>query len=274
MLQFVVGGVSSDQLLHHLQEVGQPDPESSTKPLGDDSPGFYWIFKNVDYERWQSTEGLQVLWISGPAESRISNASSRIVNQVMKASSESGAKHSVLYFFCSAAPRKVPIAITFISTIIHQLVCSLPEPKERVATVFLRNILDTILTDEPLLDHHEERSRFKRDDSAEATVKKILKASSDGYWSALRAVMESIDSEHRFSLIIDGLDTRAERQEGEFVSDFIRFLDFLRERPTAARVLLTSRPQAGIKEILSGLPCIEYDRERRGLILIVYLFMR
>ena len=274
MLQFVVDGVGADQLLHHLPAVGQPDPESSTEPSSHDLPGFYWIFKNVDFERWQSSKGFQVLWISGPAESRISNASSRIVNQVMKASSESGAKHSVLYFFCSAAPRKVPIAITFISTIIHQLVRSLPEPEERVATVFLRNLLDTILTDEPLLGHQEERSRFKRDDSVEATVKKILKTSSDGYWSALRAVMESIDSEHRFSLIIDGLDTRAERQEGEFVSDFTRFLDFLRERPTATRVLLTSRPQAGIKEILSGLPCIEYDRERKGLISIVCFFER
>ena len=268
-----MGEVGSDQLLHHLQEVGQPDPESSTKPLGDDSPGFYWIFKNMDYERWQSAEGLQVLWISGPAESRISDVSSRIVDQAMKMSSESGAQHSVLYFFCSTAPTRVPIAITFISTIIHQLLHSLPGLKEKVTTVFLRTLLDTILRDEPLLDQHKEQSRFKRDDSVEAVVKKILQASSDGYWGALRAVVKCIDREHRVSLIIDGLDS-AEHQEEKFIQKLLWFTDFLRGRPTTTRVLLTSRPQAGIKDVLSGIPYIEYDRERRGLISIVCLFMR
>ena len=271
MLQFVVEGAGSDQLWNHLSAVSQPDPGSSMKPPDDCRPGFYWIFKNMDFERWQSNEGMQVLWISGPSVCRISDASSRIAYQAMKSSSESGVQHSVLYFFCSTAPAKIPIATTFIRTIIHQLVRSLPESKERVATVFLRALLDTILTDEPLLDDHEEHSRFKRDDSVEATVKKILEASSDGYWTALRAVMESIDSEHRLSLIIDGLDTRADRQESEFIRGSFRFLDFLRERPTTTRVLLTSRPQAAIKKILTGLPCIEYDRERKGLISIVSL---
>ena len=273
MLQFVVDGAGSDQLLHHLPAVGQLDPESSTKPSGDDPRGFYWIFKNMDFERWQSAKGLQVLWISGPAECCISGASSRIVDQAMKTSSESGEQHSMLYFFCSTAPTIVPIAITFISTIIHQLLRSLPGLKEKVTTVFLRTLLDTILRDEPLLDQHEELSRFNRDDSVEATVKKILQASSDGYWGALRAVVKCIDCEHRVSLIIDGLDN-AEHLGDEFIQKVLRFIDFLRGRPTTTRVLLTSRPQAGIKDVLSGVPSIEYDRERRGLISIACLFMR
>ena len=144
MLQFVVDGAGSDQLLHHLPAVGQPDPESSKKPSGDDLRGFYWIFKNIDFERWESTKGLQVLWIYGPAECCISDASSRIVDQAMKTSSESGAQHPVLYFFCSTAPTKVPIAITFISTIIHQLLRSLPGLKEKVTTVFLRTEMGRI----------------------------------------------------------------------------------------------------------------------------------
>ena len=223
MLQFVVGGTGPDQLLHHLLAVDQPDPESSTKPSGDDPPGFYWIFKNIDFERWQSTKGLQVLWISGPTECCISDASSRIVDQAMKVTSESGAQHPVLYFFCSTAPTKVPIAITFISTIICQLLRSLPGLKEKVTTVFLRTLLDTILKDEPLLDQHEELSRFNRDDSVDATVKKILQATSDGYWGALRAVVKCIAEKHRLSLIIDGLDI-AERQGDEFIPNVLRFM--------------------------------------------------
>jgi hypothetical protein len=31
------------------------------------------------------------------------------------------------------------------------------------------------------------------------------------------------------------------------------------------KILLTSRPQAAIKEVLNGLPFIEYDKERKGL---------
>ena len=268
MLQFVVEGVGTDQLLHHLPAVCQHDPEFSTHDL----PRYYWIFKNMDFERWQSTDGFEVLWISGPAACRISDASSRIVDQAMKTSSESGAQHPVLYFFCSTAPTKVPIAITFISTIIHQLLRSLSGLKEKVTTVFLRNLLDTVLRDEPLLDQ-QELSRFNRDDSVEATVKKILQASSDGYWGALRAVVKCIDREHRVSLIIDGLDN-AEHQGDEFIQKVLRFIDFLRGRPTTTRVLLTSRPQAGIKDVLSGVPSIEYDRERRGLISVVCLFIR
>ena len=259
MLRFVVDGASSDQLLHHLPAVDQQDPKSLTQPSSHDPPRFYWIFKNMDFERWQSTQGSEVLWISGPAECGIPEASSRIVKLAMETPSE--LQHSVLYFFCSSAPMKASMATAFVSTIIRQLI-SLPELKEEVTPVFLHSLLDEILNGEPLTN--QELSRFKRDDSVKATVKKILSASSDGYWGALRAVMR-IFPEHRLSLIIDGLD-KAEQQNYEFIREVREFVEFLQERTLTTKVLLTSRPQAAIKKILSGLPCIEYDRERKGLI--------
>jgi hypothetical protein len=176
----------------------------------------------------------------------------------------------VLYFFCSTAPTEVPTAISFVSTIVHQLICSLPQLKEKVTTVFLRTLLDTILRKEPL--SNSELSRFRGNDSVEATVKKILKASSNGYWSALRAVLD-IERERGLYLIIDGLD-KTGHQNYEFAREVCVFLEDLRERRSTTRVLLTSRPQAAIKEVLSGLPCIEYDRERKGLIYIISLFLR
>jgi ankyrin repeat protein len=174
-------------------------------------------------------------------------------------------QHLVLYFFCSTAPGEASIAITFVSTIIHQLASHSPQLKERVTTVFLRTLLDTILRAEPLSD--PERPRFKAGDSDEATVKKILKASSSGYWSALRAVMD-IEREQELSLIIDGLD-KTEHQDDEFTRGVWIFIEYLRERYSTVRVLLTSRPHSKIRDMLNGLPCIEYDKERKGLICLI-----
>jgi hypothetical protein len=204
--------------------------------------------------------------VTGPVECRIPDASSHIVDLTRKLESRSGAQHSVLYFFCSAAPTEVPISITFVSTIVHQLVCCLPQLKEKVTNIFLYSLLNTILREEPL--SNLELSRFNENDSAEVAVEKILEASSDGYWGALGKVMD-IDREQGLSLIIDGLD-KAEHRKYEFIREVCVFVEQLRGRHSSTRVLLTSRPQAEIKELLSGLPCIEYDKERRGLISLIY----
>ena len=55
----------------------------------------------------------------------------------------------------------------------------------------------------------------------------------------------------------------------EFIRELCVFIDFLRKRRSTTRVLLTSRPQAEIREILGRLPSIEYDMERKGLICLV-----
>ena len=44
------------------------------------------------------------------------------------------------------------------------------------------------------------------------------------------------------------------------------FFEFLRKSPSTTKVLLTSRPQAEVKEILGRLPSVEHDKERKGLI--------
>ena len=204
-----------------------------------------------------------MLWLSGPAERHISDASSYIVDLVKEKPSR--AQHLVLYFFCSTASAKAPIAATFVSTIIHQLASRMPQLTGRVITVFLRTLLDTILRDESLSDSG--RPGFKANDSAEATVKEILKAPSSGYWGALREVLDT-EREQELSLIIDGLD-KVEHQKDNFIRKLCAFVEHLRGRPSTTRILLTSQSQAGIKEILGRLPSIEYDRERKGLISLI-----
>ena len=217
----------------------------------------------MDFERWQSTNGSEVLWLSGPAECRISDASSRIVDLAKESYPEF--QHSMMYFFCFTAPKKVPIAITFVSTVVRQLIRCSPGLKQEITTIFLRTLLDTIFGEEPLSNPGV--PRFNADDSAEVMVVKILKASSGAYWDALMAVMD-IEQEKGLSLIIDGLD-RIEDQKCEFIQRLLAFVEHLREKPSTSRVLLTSRPQAEIKEILGQLPSIEYDRERKGSISLV-----
>ena len=111
-------------------------------------------------------------------------------------------------------------------------------------------------------------SLFNAGDSAKVMVNKTLKATSDSdtYWAALRAATD-IEQEKGLSLIIDGID-ETQHQNHEFIRELCVFIENLRKRPSATRVLLTSRPQAEIKEILGWLPCtsIEYDRERKSLI--------
>ena len=218
----------------------------------------------MDFHQWRSANGMRkVLWLSGPAECRISDASSHIVDLAKETFPEG--QHSVLYFFCSTAPMRIPIAITFVSTIVRQIVHCTPRLKLEIINSFLRTLLDTVLEEET--HSNPKVPLFNADDSAEAMVEKILKASSDAYWSALRAITD-IGQEKGLSLIIDGLD-KIEDQKSEFIQKLLLFIEHLEERPSTTRVLLTSRPQAELKEILGRRPSIEYDRERKGMIHLI-----
>ena len=259
----IVAAADSDLLLRHLPAVDQEDFKSHTRPSSCDQPQFYWIFKNMDFNQWQSTNGSEVLWLSGPVKCRISDASSHIVDLVKEKYPET--QHSVLYFFCYTAPSRIPIAITFVSTIVCQLIRHSPKLKQEITTVFLYNLLDTILEEEKF--SQSLMSRFNADDSAEVMVKKILEVPSDAYLGALKAVTD-IEREKGLSIIIDGLD-KSEHEKYQFIRELCVFVENLQGGHSTTRVLLTSRPQAEIKEILGRLPSIEYDMERKGLFSLI-----
>ena len=258
MLFAAVDMADSDQLLRHLSAVDQDYQKSHRQPSSyRELPRFYWIFRNMDYEQWRSAKGPRVLWLSGPAECGISEASSCIVDLAKETSAES--QRSALYFLCSTGPARVSIAVTFVSTIVSQLVCRSPELKGQVTNIFLQTLLNTIISED-----NPKQCSFKWGDSVEATVKKILQASSEGYWGALRAVM-GLEHKQEIYLVIDGLDKAGQ----EFIRGVHFFIESLQGCPSTIRILLTSRPQAELKQILGGVPCIEYDKERKGLVCVI-----
>ena len=259
MLFAAVDMADSDQLLRHLSAVDQDYYRSHARQSSCcELPRFYWVFRNMDYERWWSAKGSQALWLSGPAECDISDASSCILGLAKETSA--GAQHSALYFFCPILTVEDPVVVTFARTIVPQLVCCFPQLKEQITKVFLRTLVKTILSED-----NPKQSSFKPGDSVEATVKKILQASSEGYWSAFRAVM-SLEYKQEIYLVIDGLEKAGE----EFIRGVHFFIESLQGCSSTIRVLLTSRPQAELKQILGGMPCIEYDKERKGLGLLYF----
>jgi dynactin complex subunit len=97
----------------------------------------------------------------------------------------------------------------------------------------------------------------------DTTVKKILDASNAELWIALKATLD-VERERKLSIIIDGLDE--EQQQGSKpIRGVYSLVTHLQKRPSKLKILLTSGPQAAIKEVNSRLLCIEYDKERKGL---------
>ena len=64
-------------------------------------------------------------------------------------------------------------------------------------------------------------------------------------------------------IVIDGLD-KVQDKKDEFIKGVHAFAEHLQEPTSKVKILLTSRPQDEIKEVLDRLPYIEYNKERKG----------
>jgi hypothetical protein len=126
---------------------------------------------------------------------------------------------------------------------------------------FLHILVEASLQRKPTSDL--EPPRFKAEDPPDATINEILNAPIDELWDALKAILAD-DRKQDLLIVIDGLD-QVEHQRVEFIKRIREFIIYLQERNVKAKALLTSRPQDKIKELLYGLPYIEYDKERKGL---------
>jgi ankyrin repeat domain-containing protein 50 len=124
-----ISDTNPDLFLQMLLVVDQEKNNSTIPPLDREEPKFYWIFKNIDFELWEqsTTPSSQVLWLSGPPECNVHQASSDMVD-LMKKCPE--LQHFVLYFFCLSASRKKSIASVFIHTLLYQTICCLPPDKK------------------------------------------------------------------------------------------------------------------------------------------------
>lgn len=259
MLQSTIDSLDPDPFLETLSVVDQEDYKSTIQLLDSDDPMFYWTFRNTDFKQWNDPSCSQVLWLSGPPERNIHQVSSYIVDLEKKATLKT--EHIVLYFFCSSAFGEESIVDVFVHTLLHQIVrCS---PMNNKISIFKR-FLHTLLKEafKTTIAPSWEKRDFNEKDSPNEEIKKILKAPADELWAALKAALDC-EQERELSVIVDGLDN-VKHEKSELIRGVHAFVEHLQQRTSRAKILLTSQPQAEIKEVFGGFPCIEYDKERKG----------
>jgi ankyrin repeat domain-containing protein 50 len=259
MLQRDIDSVDLDLFLPMLSVVDQEKHKSTIPPLDCDNPMFYWILKNIDFAKWSSASCSQVLWLSGPLERNIHQILSYMVDQEKNRGSKT--QHFVLYFFCSAAVKEKSIIEVFVHTLLYQIVCTSPMDKR---ILIVRSFLHSLLEGTP---KKEEAPNWKWqgskvEDTLYANIKKILNAPANALWAALKAVLGE-EQQRDLLVVVDGLDTVG-HQKREFTKGVREFVAHLLNRTSKFKALLISRPQAEIKEVFDGVPCIEFDKERKG----------
>jgi hypothetical protein len=170
-------------------------------------------------------------------------------------------EHIVLYFFCSSALRKKSIVDVFVHTLLYQIVrCSPMNEKISIVKSFLHTLLKEAF--KTAIAPSWEKRDFKEEDPPDEKIKKLLKAPADKLWAALKAALDC-EQERELSVVVDGLDN-VKYEKSELIKGVRAFVEHLQQRTSKAKILLTSRPQAEIKEVFSGFPCIEHDKERKG----------
>jgi len=236
----------------------QDEHISTIRSLNYDDPSFCWIFSNLDFQQWSSAK-FPVLWLSGLPKCDLDQVSSYIVKQERAASSTTG--NFVLYFFCSSATGRASVISDFVYTLLKQMVdYSKMDRRILILRNFLHGLLEEAFKKEA--DPSWDQRGFHQQDSSETTLLKILEAPANELLTALGTVLGV--EQRSISLIVDGLD-KVELQRDDFIKGLHELVVHLQRRLSKARILLTNRPEDDIKEIFDGFPCIEHDRERRGL---------
>lgn len=204
---------------------------------------------------WNTDNSSQVLWLSGPPECNIHQVSPYIVGL------EKEKKHSVLYFFCSSPARGESVTTAFVHTLLCQLLCCSPvDKKTSIVRDFLRALLEGIIKKGAF---NQRLLQSKEESPPDMKIKEILNGSSrNELWAALQATLDHKQS-WGLLIVIDGLD-KVRQEKYQFIDSVRVFIDHLQQRTSKVKILLTSRPQDDIKEVLNRLPCIEYDKERKG----------
>ena len=217
-------------------------------PVNPDDPKLYWIFQDINFKDWES-DGSQVLWIFGPPDHGLTEVASHTIG--LKKGNASGA---VFYFFCSMLERETSVATAFTTSVLHHILNGSSDNKAKsIVTTFLSILLHKIL--------ERDQWHFREEDSSVITVKKILDTSLGS--ELLRALTETIvkiETIPDTPLIIEGIDKLG--KEGA------QFLEKFYSKAIVSpkfKALLTCRTDPHIKEIVDGVLCIEYDKERQGL---------
>src|SRR5436190_1352047 len=237
-----------------LSKIDQQKYKSSIPPLDYNDPKFYWILKNQDFHTWSSSSSSEILWLSGPSKCNSHEVSSYIID--LEEKRNSGSSCSVLYFFYSTAFRMTSTIAAFASTILRQFLASSPrEMRKSIAEIFLCARLEAFFT--------KPNPRFGKGNPPKETIEQVLDAYPNEICSALKTALTS-DVDRQFSIIVDGLDEAS--HQNEFIREICQFLLQLQQSNSKAKGLLISQPIDGVRGAFAGIPNIEYDRERKGLL--------
>ncbi|KAF8532761.1 hypothetical protein BDD12DRAFT_785326, partial [Trichophaea hybrida] len=236
----------------------QDERISKIAPIQHNDPKLYWIFQDIDFKDWESTNRSQVLWLFGPPDRGITEVSSHFVSLAkQKASQTEGA---VFYFFCSMLEMERSVATIFTNSVLrHILNGSGDDQAKKIVSTFLSTLLDKVL--------ERDKSRFRKEDSSTTTAKKILDASDSELLEALTKAVDEVKEIQETSIIIDRIDIL--RKEGaqfleKFCSQAIINPKF--------KALLTCRSDPHIQDMVVEVfsveykerrLCIEYDKERQ-----------
>jgi len=265
MFRSVIESVGLDLFLHTLLVFDQEKHKSSIQSLDCNQPKFHWVFKNIDFKQWSTAGCSQVIWLSGRPECNINQVSSYIVDLENRTLEK---QRSVLYFFCSTAIGAKSIVAVFVHTLLSQIINRSPMDKKMVMVkVFLHALLEGIFKRE---EGVKKLLLFKKGDSQDETIKNIIKkildtSSKHELWAALMAVL-AIEHDQALLIVVDGLEEvkQSTIEKVEFSKGLREFVAHLEKRISKVKTLLTSGVDGEIKEVFEGLPCIEYDKERKG----------
>ncbi|ETR99603.1 ankyrin [Trichoderma reesei RUT C-30] len=248
-----IDAVNLDWFLSVLPAVNQPEFKPKTPLLDREDHEYHWVFKNLDFINWDRGNS-GVLWLSAPPDCDLQKVASSILQRELDKSPQTHKR--TLYYYCGTNATDLPTIKTFIRELALQVISSAAEAKQAsIVRTFLRTIL-----------HH----MFKRAASAtllqwlsgyiEDHLCDLLDAPEDSLWAALWAILPT-EQDRSLSVFITGIEYVC--REHEFIRairDFIKAL----QSTGRAKVLLTSGIDFETREILRGLPYIDYDEERKA----------
>ncbi|KAF4965715.1 hypothetical protein FSARC_6498 [Fusarium sarcochroum] len=241
------------QVLSVLPSINQRKQNVAKRYRECEGPEYYWVSKNVDFKKWNNTNSSRVLWLAGPPECDIRKFASHILYHEMKGASE--AERFVLYFFCPTSMGGNCSATTFINTLVRQIIASsLKDNQILMLQTFLRSLLSDIFGK---MSPKKFLSYFSGD--SDSYITSLLESPVEHLWSSLWSIMPL--GHPRLSMIIEGIGNIG-GQRTEFIQGLRSFIEYL-QRVARVRILLTSGLETDTAELFHGLPCIEYDKERK-----------
>ncbi|KAF9893683.1 hypothetical protein FE257_009851 [Aspergillus nanangensis] len=260
-IRAVIDDIDLEQFLAALSVVDQSEHIKAHSPATSENPRNWWIFRNCDFKKWDSSLGPQVLCLSGQPTRKIQEVSAYLFNREQKRALDHS--YPFLYFSYSNLKRKESITKVCVHTLLFQFLHSSPEKtRVTIAKKFLHCLVDRLCANSQTLDH----SLFKEAENPKETIEKLLNATIDGYFFAFKSVL--IDEKHRgLFLGVDGLDwfgaNRSVNGNIEFIEEIRAWVTHLQSAMTSVKCLVASAPDDNFTQLFSKMPFIEYDRERR-----------